>query len=151
MNLDQSSPFHKKSNLLMFCAMKEPSKWNDADSLAFGGMRDEWDALFYEALNCPMPSRDIPYIEGCDMKEWQKLVCLSFQQAIPEYPLLGRVWDYYIDVWYAPEEIAQLRAECVAAQNKAKGIALAEKALEQFLYACDKALEKGFGLELRGP
>ncbi len=87
-------------------------EWRAETHIHMGGMgMDEWEALFYEALGCPM-GKDVLYVPGEDISEWEERVMVGFQSAIPEYPLLGRAWHYYYGAWYEPGEIEQFRNEC---------------------------------------
>lgn len=105
----------------------------------------EWIALFFRVLHCPEPR--IEKADTSSFHERSERYKLIFQQAIPDYPLLGRVWDVYQDVEYKPQEIEQLRQECL----KIKAIAdnnIALKGLGKIIFACDEALKKGMGLFL---
>jgi hypothetical protein len=123
--------------------------WSEETHLHMGGMTgDEWQALFNEALGCPM-GIDEPYIHGEDVNGWEERVRLKFQSAIPDYPLLGEAWHYYYGAWYEPEEIEQLRDECRKAQaNISNPVAL--NVLGQLIRACDEALRRKSGLMLAG-
>ena len=105
---------------------------------------DNWYALFFEVLGCPESGLSMP---EKDVAEYWERIRLNFQQAIPDYPMLGRIWDFYIDVWYAPEEIEQLRNECFKAQaNTSNPTAL--EGLGLLLQACEKASADQLGIFL---
>lgn len=105
---------------------------------------EEWEHLFYRVFDCPAAT-DEPIIVGESEAEWEERFSRRFQQAVPEYPLLGRIWDMFIYVSYRPEEIEQLRAECLKAQA-ITGDEKARHGLSKILTACDEAAERGYGL-----
>src|SRR5687767_10140712 len=76
---------------------------------------DQWGALFFDALECPEAD---PYIHGEDITEHTERFRRKFQKHLSGFPKLGRMWDFYNDAWYEPEEIVQLREECLRAQGK---------------------------------
>lgn len=104
---------------------------------------NEWGAIFLKVLGCPDVS-DMPRLPNEDTAEWQKRYSLKFQQAIPDYPMLGRIWDLYIYVSYKPEEINQLRAECLKVWANSNEKALS--GLAKLIEACDEALKIDSGL-----
>lgn len=69
-----------------------------------------------------------------------------FQKFASLYPMLGKIDDMYQDYVFAPEEIRNLREECLKLQA-AKPNAAADLALRKFIYACDEALKDNFYLE----
>lgn len=105
---------------------------------------NEWAALFYDTLGCP-GADDVPRLPGEDTTAWQVRYSLKFQQAIPDYPMLGRIWDIYIYASHKPEDIERLRAECLKVQASTSN----EKTLAglaKLLSACDEASKLGSGL-----
>ena len=105
---------------------------------------DNWAALFFDVLNCPEAD---PYIPGEDINEHTERFRLKFQQHLSDYPMLGRIWDFYNDVWYAPEKIEQLRSECLKVQaNTSNPVAL--EGLGLILRACDEASVSELGIFL---
>jgi hypothetical protein len=118
--------------------MLEGEHWTD-ERLEY----DEWEAIFYFELMgyCPFVSRAKPV----DTKTWHDLWKRGFQEAIPDYPLLARMWNAYEDAFYAPEEIENLRIECLRVQTKTENV-LALKGLDKLLKCCDKAVKENIGL-----
>jgi len=108
---------------------------------------DNWRALFFDVLGCAESDFEVSDNSEEGMtKHWER-VRLDFQRAIPDYPMLGRIWDFYIDVWYAPEEIELLLAECLEVQAKTSNLtALAGLAL--MLQACEQATINKLGIFL---
>ena len=105
---------------------------------------DNWSALFFDVLGCP--ESDSP-VSGEDMTEYWERTRLKFQRAIPDYPMLGRIWDFYNDAWYAPEEVGQLQSECLKVQaNTSNQTAL--EGLGLLLRACDEASADKLGIFL---
>jgi hypothetical protein len=105
---------------------------------------NNWSALYFDVLGCP--ESDLP-APGEDMAEYWERVRLKFQQAIPAYPMLGRIWDFYNDAWYAPEEVGQLQSECLKVQtNTANQTAL--EGLGLLLRACDEVSADKLGIFL---
>jgi hypothetical protein len=107
----------------------------------------EWAALFKDVLRCPV-SLDQPYSPGDNLNERHEKFRLKFQQAIPEHPMLARIWDTYIDITYEPEEIGELRDECLKTQAIAASHPVALKGLSKLISACDEALRLESGLLL---
>jgi hypothetical protein len=107
----------------------------------------EWIALFRDVLKCPM-GIDQPFIPGEDTRVWRERNRLKFQKAIPNYPMLARIWDTFIDVTYEPEEVRQLRDECLQVRAIAASNHLAFEGLSRLISACDESLRLGSGLYL---
>ena len=106
-----------------------------------GAEKDEWDAVFFDALSCE------PYIHGEDLSSWQERAELRFREVEAGYPLLCRAADYYADAWYPPEEVGRLRGECLRAKAGTKNQAAAG-VLSELIRACDEALGRGWGVWL---
>lgn len=105
---------------------------------------EEWGGLFYETLNCPRATVE-PFSRGEDTVQWRERYKLKFQQAMPEYPMLSRMWDLFEYASYRPDEIPQLREECLRVKvNAANEKALA--ALAKLVMACDEASKLSSGL-----
>lgn len=135
---------------LRIYAVRNPESWdyrtNEADRYVedFGGF--EWIALFRDVLKCPM-GIDQPLGSGEDTREWRERNRLRFQQAIPHYPMLGRIWDTYSDVIYTPAETGHLRDECLRVKTGTSD-AVAIRGLDKLIHACDEALTDGIGMYL---
>ena len=109
-----------------------------------GIAEDGWHALFFNVLGCPEAEAWAPGEDAVKLLERNRE---RFQRALPGYPMLRRIWFPYRDVWYAPEEVGHLRAECL----RVKAIAASPPALEalgQLLRACDEALRVNSGVFL---
>jgi hypothetical protein len=101
----------------------------------------EWSAIFTDQLGCSYVDADVP------LGEWRAKQKAYFHQALPEYPMLARIWDTYVDVDYKVDEVSRLRAECSALLNKAIS-PIARSGLQKLIEASDQALQKGMGLSL---
>jgi len=135
--------------MLDFYIMHNPDIWDEGTWWHAGGMPDgEWSALFYDSFGCFMGKNE-PYIEGEPIGNWNERVRTKFQSAIPDYPLLGRMWDIYGAYWYPPEELAALRAECLRASVRVSDWA-ARSGLDNLAQACDKAIMLRAGLHVEG-
>ena len=80
-----------------------------------------------------------------DLEEWSKRYAAQFQQAMPAQPMLARIYDRFNYVSYAPDEIEQLRVECVELEANI----LNEKArsgLKKLIAACNEASRLRVGL-----
>lgn len=104
----------------------------------------EWSALFHYVLR--VTDRE-PLVADEDFAEWGERQRVRFQKSIAEYPMLGRIWDTYIDVSYRPEEIPQLRDECLQVKASTSN-PVALRGLEKLIAACDEALKDSLGLSL---
>ena len=122
-----------------FEGLKEPDHYLDIDLKG-----DEWAALFYDVLRCPKATVE-PFSPGDDTEQWRERYRLKFQQAMPNYPLLGRIWDIYEYGSFRPTEIAQLREECLRIQNNTSN-EKALAALTKLVSACDEASKNSSGL-----
>ena len=102
--------------------------------------------LFYGVFSCPSAS-DEPLLPGETEEEWEERFSRKFQQSIPDYPMLGRLWDLFMYASYKPEEVNRLRDECLKVKDSTSN----EKALgglAKLVKACDEALKRGYGLLL---
>lgn len=104
----------------------------------------EWSAIFYTVLGC---TGGEPFVAGDDINEWTEKHRREFQRAIPHYPMLGRIWDTYINVSYQAEEITALKNECLKVKASTSN-AIALQGLDKLIYTCDEALKSGLGLYL---
>ena len=131
---------------LDFALKREAEGWDESTDrhLHRGILEPEWVALFFKVLGCP-PAE--PYVNGEDTNEFRKRFRQRFREAIPEYPMLARITDYYDDVWYQAEEVVRLRGECerVRCATEEKD---ALKALMELLAACQEAQSQNLGLLL---
>ncbi len=100
----------------------------------------DWEALFLEGFGCPAPYPGGPE----DGPEHDEHCRQRFRAAIPEYPLLGRIFDMYEDAVYAREEVPLLREESERARAQLSqppihpgGI----RALRKILFACRAAIQ----------
>jgi len=105
---------------------------------------EEWGALFLNVLGCPDVT-DVPRLPNEGDAEWQRRYAMKFQQAIPNLPMLSRIWDVFIYVSFRPEEIEALRSECLTVQHNTSD-EKAQLALSKLLSACDEASRVGSGL-----
>ena len=104
----------------------------------------EWTAIFRHTLKAGERDSVLP---DEDIDSWSERQRERFKASLPAYPMLGRVWDTYIDVKYEPDEINALRDEC----NKIKATTsnpLAVSGLDKIISACDQAIEIGGGILL---
>lgn len=106
--------------------------------------RAVWSAVFRDVLGY---TGGEPFIPGDDLNEWTQRHRLEFQRSISDYPMLARLWDTYIDVSYQPEEIGQLRNECLKVKA-ATSNRVAWQGLDKLISGCDEALKYGLGLHL---
>jgi hypothetical protein len=112
----------------------------DAVDLRLDFHAGDWWALFVNVLHVPTSDWiDLP-------REGQRI---EFRQALAEYPMLAQIWDIYDDAGYLPEELPQLRSECLQVKSETTEPE-AVKALRKLIYACDEATKRGFGLLLVG-
>jgi len=58
---------------------------------------------------------------------------------------MARIWDTYVDVSYQPQEIYQLRDECLRAKATTRNT-VANRGLDKLLQACDEAIKAHSGL-----
>lgn len=104
---------------------------------------DGWESLFFKSLNCPHTK----YIQGEDIKLFEERCEKNFQDAIPNYPLLGRISNYYKDVWYDKTEIDNLLEECRKLQTFVIDFS-SLKGLDEIIRACMEAQKSNLGLFL---
>jgi hypothetical protein len=125
----------------------QPSgRWNESTDrrlpLFFDGT--EWTGLFHDALRVQVGE---PFEPGEELDEFNFRKKTKFQESLPSYPMLGRIWDTYIDVNYEPQEIYRLRDECLLVKaSTSQPVAL--RGLEKLIAACDEAIELGLGLQM---
>ena len=141
---------------------RDPERWRGAELQDFletrlGFNLDDWDALFVNVLHVSMlNAEDLQQLHGrnlyveaderIDRFEWERDL---FRDALPGYPMLGRIWTMYEDFVFRLEELPQLRGECVKLKSETTQPE-AVKALRKLIYACDEAAKRGFSLILSG-
>jgi hypothetical protein len=108
----------------------------------FGG--PEWSALFRHVLHAH--ERE-PFDSSESIDKWSERQRVLFKESLPKYPMLGRIWDTYIDVQYQPDEVLQLRDECLQVRSNTSN-PVAIRGLEKLNAACEEALRIGSGLLL---
>jgi hypothetical protein len=133
-------------SMLDFVLQQNSGNWNENTDrwLGKGLSLAEWSALFLDVLDCghgDAPSDDLPYAERLE------IIRLSVEKAIPDFPMIARMWDYYWDAWYERDEIGQLRNECLRVKADTSNT-LALEGLNKLLAACDEALMNKSGLLL---
>jgi hypothetical protein len=127
--------------------MRQPQGVFDHDTdqalgIFLGG--PEWSAIFYDVLDARTSETFVP---GDNINEWTEKHRVEFQAKLPNYRMLGRIWDTYINVNYQPEEITKLREECLKVKSSTTN-PLALQGLDKLIYACQAALKSGLGLHL---
>ena len=110
--------------------------------VGFDFHRHDWEALFWTALNA---ARLDEYVQGEDIIQYHERNRQKFEDSIPDYPFLGRIFDMYEDAVYEASEVEPLRNECVKAQG-ASNDERSIRALSKVMLACDKAIERNLGL-----
>ncbi|HXG64147.1 MAG TPA: hypothetical protein VNO70_03510 [Blastocatellia bacterium] len=139
---------------LSICAVPDPKNWQDTQSesaywldLTLDG--PEWGAIFHDVLRIPVigskPLAESQNAEGQENSRGKYMQL--FQGAIPEFPLLGRIYDLYEDVAYKHHEIMWLREECLKVQLMTSNPE-AKEGLRKLILACDEAMRRNTGLYL---
>jgi hypothetical protein len=105
----------------------------------------EWGTFYYEELGALAPE---PYVNGEDMGAYQQRQHQRFRESLSKYPMLSRIYDYYIDVVYLPNEVKQLLDECLPLEEKITNRE-ALGFLNGLIYACKEALRLELGIFLR--
>jgi hypothetical protein len=137
---------------LTITALPEPKKF--FEQLGYSGPQAdfgdlecaEWGAIFYDTLNCPVAIEE-PTLPDESEEVWQERFSRKFQQAIPEYPKLGEIWNPSFYISYEPEEVEPLRSEC----QRVRALTSNESALSglgKLLAACGEASKLGYGILL---
>lgn len=127
--------------------VRDPEDWRgelreDAFYMELDFHGSDWDALFIDEFHFPGWDR---YVEGEDINELHERNRKKFEQTIPQYPMLARIFDLYEDYRFTPEEIQRLREECLDAKSKVSNPG-AIKALRKLTFACEEASKRGFNL-----
>jgi len=132
---------------LDFIVRKDPSQLNETTDhrLGFALRSVEWSSLFFDVLGCPLAE---PFVQGDDIHRWTENRKTRFEGAIPQYPLLARMWDPFQHVWYSPDEIIALKHECEMAAQLDSNTRSSKQGLRKLETACDEALSAGLGLYL---
>ncbi len=131
---------------LDFALKREAAGWNAPSDrhLAGGLSEDGWGLLFFEILGCPTAD---PFVQGEDLNAFRERYETRFRQAIPDYPMLARISDYYNDVWYNATEVHHLRSECEHARALTTNSVVLND-LDAVVGACEEAIRSGLGLFL---
>jgi hypothetical protein len=104
--------------------------------LGIGFTGGDWEAIFFDTLHCPEYE---PYNFDEDIDAHTERQRQLFKQSIPEYPMLGRIWDMFEDVSYNSEESKQLREECLKLKSLTTNLR-AIRGLEKLIAASDEAI-----------
>ncbi len=134
------------NGVLDILAVKDFNDWSETSenrNLKVCFNQNDWEAVFVGTRQCPKWQ---PYIEGENVFEHKERNRKLFQQSIPDYLMLGRIFDMYEDYIFNPEEVGKLRQECLKATPLASNSA-ASLALRKLIYVCDEALKDKFYLE----
>ena len=135
------------NGVLDMCIVRDPASWRgeekaDAFNLGMDFNFGDWEALFVDVLK--YPGWD-DYVEGDNIHDLHERNRKKFQDSIPEYPMLTRIFDMYEDYQYAPEELPKLREECLSVKSKTSNPG-AIKALRKLILAGEEASKRGFHL-----
>lgn len=107
---------------------------------------DEWGDLFENVLGAPIEmERLVNEDRAAFLIRRERL----FQEDLTSkgYEMLGRIWYYFSDVFYALSEIDKLLQECLELREKTEN-KNALSALEKLIFACNKALKVKSGIFL---
>jgi hypothetical protein len=130
---------------LSIAVVRDPARWDEAAGDRHTGVcfnYEDWEFIFCDVLHCPEGE---PYMQGEDVNDhWERNRRL-FQQSIPEYPMLGRIFDMYEDYVFTPEEVGRLREECLRVKSIASNPS-AELGLRKLIYVCDEASKESRSL-----
>jgi hypothetical protein len=85
------------------------------------------------------------YVEGDDVVELRERNRRKFERALPEYPLLARIFHMFEDYAFAPDELPKLREECLRVRSKTADRE-ALRALRKLILASNEATKRGFSL-----
>ena len=107
---------------------------------------DDWQAIFFKCLHS---AEREPYVGGEDTNDWLNRNRRLFEQPIPDYPMLGRIFDMYEDYVFTPDEVVRLRDECVRARALSFEPS-ADVALRKIIYCCDVAAADSLHLVFSG-
>ncbi|MCM3869795.1 MAG: hypothetical protein ND895_03710 [Pyrinomonadaceae bacterium] len=116
--------------------------WEDAFYMGLDLHSSDWEALFINVLHVP---RCDEFAQGDDINEFHERNRKKFEQSIPKYPMLARIFDMYEDYEFAPDELPRLRAECQEVKSETSN-PVAIKALRKLIFASDEASKRGFSL-----
>jgi hypothetical protein len=131
---------------LHLCVVRTLGEWNDSAGdryLKVDFNSRNWASIFFETLHCH--PEWTPYVEGEDINDHTERNRQLFQQSIPDYPLLGRIFQMYEDYVFSPEELGGLREECLKVKAIVQSPA-ADLGLRKLIYACDEASKHGLHL-----
>ena len=139
---------------------RDPERWTVAEDtveMRFDFHPGDWHALFVGVLQVPILDEDdlqqliernryVEVHETLGPDEWQEQ---KFREATTDNPMLGRIWSVYDDCMFGPDELSELRGECLKLKSDTTQPE-AVKALRKLIYACDEAAKRGFSLILSG-
>jgi hypothetical protein len=128
--------------------VRDPNTWDhrtdQVDRYSNDLEGSEWIGLFRDTLRCPM-GIDQSSATSDELTDHREKYRLAFQKAIPQYSLLGRLWDTYADAVYEPAEVSHLRDECSDVRAVTADF-LAAQGLDKLIQACDAALKSRCGI-----
>ena len=107
---------------------------------------DEWDGLFENVLQAPL---EIERLAGEDRAAFLDRREKLFKEDLTAkgYEMLGRIWYVFRDVYYSPNEVERLLAECLEVKLKTEN-PKAQSALEKLISASQAALKVRSGIFL---
>jgi hypothetical protein len=107
---------------------------------------DEWEDLFQNVLHAPI---EIERLAGEDRAAFLDRREGLFQEDLTGkgYEMLGRIWYYFSDAFYAPSEVDRLLKECIELRQTTEN-KNALSALEKLIFACHEALKVKSGIFL---
>ena len=105
---------------------------------------DEWAELFFDVLKCPDREK---YRFDEDFTMFEERQRELFQSAIPEFPMLSRISEWYIDIRYLAAEVEELLAECKTIKQRTRK-KLALDMLDKLIETSEDAIRHKSGLFL---
>lgn len=98
---------------------------------------EDIEALYFEGIGTPRWES----IKADDVNEQLKIYNESMDRIMADYPMISRIKDTDITVEYNVDEVPQLKAECESVPEKTSN-EKAIRAVQKFVIACNKAIEK---------
>lgn len=107
---------------------------------------DEWQQLFENVLQAPV---EIQRFEDETRADFLVRAERLFKEHLTNngYEMLGRIWHYFRDAFYAQSEVAKLLEECLNVKQTTQN-ELALSALESLIFACNEAIKVKSGIWL---
>ena len=134
------------SNGLDVTLRKDPNEWSPESGdryldIAFGD--SEWGSFFFDTLM----TAEAKYVDREPIDDFVVRQETTFQDSLPDFPLLGRIHAFYQDAYFNADEIPSLLAELKRTESL-PGDGHAKAFISGMVDGCEAAISDRTGIWL---